>query len=334
MQLKYILIAVLAVLAIAGPASAQIGLGGAGGLGAPVGGLGQLPGALGAPLGNVNRATGRLDQDMRDVAQTARDLVGRPLGSARLLTRDERGAAIIRGEVLAVEPSDASLAIARQMRFTVVRQDRVEALSLASTTLQAPEGMDTPEALAALRRADPSGNYDYAHVYSPSGAIMGVSASGVATAPVVSFARIGMIDGGIEKRHPALSNAAITSQAFAGKGGAAGSAHGTAIASLLVGQDGKFFGYLPGAELYAADVFGGAPDGGSAAEIARALNWLAANNIAVTNISLAGPPNALLAAAAKSFLASGHLLVAATGNDGPAAPPNYPAAYPRAIGVT
>jgi subtilisin family serine protease len=36
----------------------------------------------------------------------------------------------------------------------------------------------------------------------------------------------------------------------------------------------------------------------------------------------------------KSFLAGGHLLVAAPGNDGPAAPPNYPAAYPGVIGVT
>ena len=77
-----------------------------------------------------------------------------------------------------------------------------------------------------------------------------------------------------------------------------------------------------------------AADGGSAADIARALNWMAANKIAVTNISLAGPANALLAAAVKAFLQSGHVLVAPVGNDGPAAPPNYPAAYPGVIAVT
>jgi subtilisin family serine protease len=81
-------------------------------------------------------------------------------------------------------------------------------------------------------------------------------------------------------------------------------------------------------------VFGGKPAGGNALDVARALNWLAGQGIAVTNISLTGPPNALLAAAVKGFVAGGHVLVAAVGNDGPAAPPNYPAAYPGVISVT
>jgi hypothetical protein len=263
----------------------------------------------------------------------ATDLVGRPVGS-RALVRDERGAAIVRGQVLAVSPADASLATARQLGFTVLRQDRLDALGLSSATLLAPDGMDTVAALAALRRADPGGNYDYAHVYNPSGQASS-AATADATLPVApSSLRIGMIDGAIAIDHPALRHAAIVIQSFAGKNDAPGSAHGTAIASLLVGQDGNFAGHLPGAKLYAADVFGSAPDGGSAADIARALNWMASNDIAVTNISLTGPPNALLAAAVKAFLASGHLLVAAVGNDGPAAPPNYPAAYPGVVAVT
>lgn len=143
-----------------------------------------------------------------------------------------------------------------------------------------------------------------------------------------------MIDGGVEKRHPALSDAAITRKVFAGRANAPASQHGTAIASLLVGQADGFTGYVPGATLYAADVFGGASDGGSAAEIASALNWMADNHVAVTNISLTGPPNLLLAAAVKAFMGGGHLLVAAVGNDGPAALPNYPAAYPGVIAVT
>jgi subtilisin family serine protease len=152
----------------------------------------------------------------------------------------------------------------------------------------------------------------------------------VSTAAIV----IGMVDGAIERRHPALSHADITVLQFVGKNGAPGSSHGTAIASLLVGKDGEFSGHLPAGKLFAADVFGGAANGGSAADIARALNWMAVNRVAVTNISLAGPPNTLLAAAVKAFLASGHVLVAPVGNDGPAAPPNYPAAYPGVVAVT
>jgi subtilisin family serine protease len=143
-----------------------------------------------------------------------------------------------------------------------------------------------------------------------------------------------MIDGAIEKRHPAFRNASLIIEGFAPNAGVQGTLHGTAVASLLVGQERGFSGYMPGATLYAADVFGDAPDGGSADIIARALNWLAANNIAVTNISLAGPPNLLLVAAVKAFIARGHTLVAAAGNGGPAAPSNYPAAYPGVVAVT
>jgi len=34
------------------------------------------------------------------------------------------------------------------------------------------------------------------------------------------------------------------------------------------------------------------------------------------------------------MIAGGHIVVAAVGNDGPAAPPLYPAAYPDVVGVT
>jgi len=328
---KLYIFLVMGVLS-SGSAVAQIGLGGGGPLGGLGGGLG-VPGTLGNPLGTVNRATGRLDQDLRNTVQAARDLVGRPVNSARLLGRDERGAAMVQGEVVAVSPSDASLAIARQLGFSVIGRDQLDALGLASVTLRAPGGMDAIRALSALRQADPAGTYDYAHIYDPAGDRGGEGAGSLASFSTLAV-RIGMIDGAIEKHHPALSRADITVAQFAGRAGAPGSRHGTAIASLLVGKDDGFSGYLPAGKLFAADVFGGAADGGSAAEIARALNWMAANKIAVTNISLAGPPNALLAAAVKAFLQSGHVLVAPVGNDGPAAPPNYPAAYPGVIAVT
>jgi subtilisin family serine protease len=42
----------------------------------------------------------------------------------------------------------------------------------------------------------------------------------------------------------------------------------------------------------------------------------------------------LLEAAVKALIAKGHVVVAAVGNDGPAAPPLYPAAYPGVVAVT
>jgi subtilisin family serine protease len=55
--------------------------------------------------------------------------------------------------------------------------------------------------------------------------------------------------------------------------------------------------------------------------------------VPVINISLVGPDNPLLRRAVSAMLARGHIVVAAAGNDGPAAPPLFPAAYDGVIGV-
>ena len=143
-----------------------------------------------------------------------------------------------------------------------------------------------------------------------------------------------MVDGGIDRRHSVFSDAKIVSENVAGNGPAPATAHGTALASLLVGRDGDFHGAVPGAVLFAADAFGGKPAGGSADDIARALSWLAANDVGVVNISLAGPPDALLEAAVNAFAKRGGVIVAAVGNNGAASPPCYPAHYPGVASVT
>jgi subtilisin family serine protease len=86
--------------------------------------------------------------------------------------------------------------------------------------------------------------------------------------------------------------------------------------------------------LYVADVYGSTPAGGSAAVLSAALAWMAQNRVPVVNVSLVGPPNITVQAVVRALVARGHLIVAAVGNDGPAAPPLYPAAYPGVIAVT
>jgi len=93
-------------------------------------------------------------------------------------------------------------------------------------------------------------------------------------------------------------------------------------------------GALPGATLYAADVFGGKGAGGSAEAVARGLAWVAERRAAVINISLVGPENRTLKAVVDALLARGHIIVAAVGNDGPARPVGFPAAYEGVIAVT
>jgi subtilisin family serine protease len=139
------------------------------------------------------------------------------------------------------------------------------------------------------------------------------------------------VDGSVEPA--AVRGARVTQQAF-GPGGSKVSAHATAVASLMAGEDAGFRGAAPGATIYVADVYGPTAAGGSATAIARGLGWLAEQRTPVINVSLVGPPNALLAAAVQGLVRRGHVVVAAVGNDGPAAPPLYPAAYPDVLGVT
>jgi hypothetical protein len=196
-----------------------------------------------------------------------------------------------------------------------------------------PARLSARDALNRLRRAAPGIEADFDHLYEPAGgALVAVGASLASDGARAAGGRtIAMIDGGVAS-HPSLGEASIEQRAFAGPAKATG--HGTAVASLLVGNQGPFRGAAVGARLFVADVYGGSRAAGSAASIVRALGWAASKQPDVISISLVGPSNRLLQRAVEILGRRGVRMVAAVGNDGPAAPIQYPAAYPQVIAVT
>lgn len=149
--------------------------------------------------------------------------------------------------------------------------------------------------------------------------------------------RIGMIDSQVDTSHPALRNANIVAHSFAAEGALAPTFHGTAIASILVGNGGGYVGIAPSSEVFAASVFEQDPERGeiaSTVSLVKALDWLIASGVDVINISLAGPPNRLLEAALQRASESDVIILAAAGNGGPVAQPMYPAAYNTVVAVT
>jgi hypothetical protein len=144
--------------------------------------------------------------------------------------------------------------------------------------------------------------------------------------------KVGLIDSGVDVTHPVFKTSVIHQHGCDGRSVPA--THGTAVASLLVGKSDPFNGAAPGAELYAADVYCGLGTGGAVDAVAAAFAWLASQRVPVINVSLVGPRNVLLENVVKLVVARGHVVVAAVGNDGPAAAPLYPASYPDVIGVT
>jgi hypothetical protein len=308
-----LLLATLALTAVAAPASAQIGLPRAPEIGLP--GVRDLPLAgplAGETLDGAGRTVGGALDRLRNLARA----------HPRELDIDDLGRAVVRGEVLVADPSPEHLQAAETAGFRVIRDERLEGLDVRVVTLAPPQGLRAARAVQRLRRLAPDAGWDFNHLYV--GAASGEHDRGTRLAPSLAPARIGLIDTGVEGSHPALKAMRIERRAFAPGGWTAGP-HGTAVASLAGGV---------GTTLYAADVYGATPRGGSADAVARALGWMAVEDVGVVNVSLVGPRNAVLEAAVKATSARGALIVAAVGNDGPSAPALYPAAYPQAVAVT
>lgn len=269
----------------------------------------------------------------------------------RSVAADPHGNPIVRGELLAYSPTPAALQAAQAKGFTIAREQTAGDLDIHLVVLQLPADMNIVKALRALREADPAGTYDYNHIYTSVGAVSarvlgetpppGAKPPPTDTPPPPSAApsrsdqplpRVGLVDSGVDGSHPVFRDALIHPWGCGGREFPSG--HGTAVASLLVGRSTRFHGVLDKAELYAADVYCNAPTGGAVDALAAAFAWLAEQRVAVINVSLVGPDNAALAQIVRTLTSRGYLLVAAVGNDGPAAPPLYPASYPHVVGVT
>jgi len=305
----------------------------------------RLPGGLPALPGVSLSNPSLLDKDHGLVRQLQRDLPDlrdlRASLNARLLRQhpealetDPRGALAVRHEIIAFDPSPAALAAASAAGLRVLRSSGAGETGLAVVVLGVPDGASTAAMLERLRELDPDGVYDFNHLYTGSGGSGGSGAASNAPAPARARAaiRIGLVDSGVDSSHAAFANANIERWGCAGQ--AVPDSHGTAVAALMVGQAPPFKGGAPGAQLFAADIYCGNPAGGAADRIAAALAWLSGQHVGVINLSLVGPPNQGLERLVATLVKRGHLLVAAVGNDGPAAPPLYPASYPGVVGVS
>jgi hypothetical protein len=283
------------------------------------------------PVTGTLRAAGSALEDARTLQ--VRELLRRERATVEA---DPDGQPILRRQVGALSPSDEALDRARAAGFSVLRRETLAGLGLTLVVLQAPENLSTRKALKMLRELDPQGQYDFNHLYLGSGSQAEAAASSnapaaVPAAPPVGGLRIGLIDSGVDGSHPVLSGVTIVRHGCDGANFPA--PHGTAVASLLVGQGDGFESVIPGATVYASDIFCG-HGAGSLSLLALALDWMAREKIPVVNVSLVGAKSVLLTALVRAMTSRGFLLVAAVGNDGPTAPPLYPASYPDVVGVT
>lgn len=279
-----------------------------------------------ARTAEVDRQTQRTLIERRE--QQARD---NPLLSDQRLARARDGFPVRRGEILALDLSDGARQAALAAGMTVTSETALGAGQSRLTRLNAPAPLDPGAMLDLLRAADPQGVFDFNHAFATSGPMPDPQSVTPAQGQVriVSAYAIGMIDGGVLASHPDLKRAAVSQRAFPDSSGLAPTDHGTAVAGRLAETMGAPF------DLIVADVLTGTATSWTGADaLAEGLAWLTATGVKVVNISLAGPPNAVVERMVARHIAAGGDIVAAVGNGGPFSGMIYPAAYPGVVGVT
>lgn len=314
--------------------------------GGPTLGGGFTGGSLGGSLNEMRRQHDSRLRDSIDRRVAADPVAALQRARARtvatllrqhrdMLDADPQGAPVRRRQMLAWSPSAAAQAAAQQHGFAVLGQRDLGGLKETVIGYGVPDLLSTDAALQLLRTVDPQGDYDFSHLYFGSGttthderdgATQANAAMPYQTASDAGPVRIGLVDSGVAATHPALRHVSIRRSGCNDK--SVPSSHGTAVASLMLGHDGKFQGVAPDAQLYAADVYCGVATGGAADQIAAALAWMAGKQVGVIDLSLVGRPNRTLEKVVVAMLRHGHILTGAVGNDGSGAPPFYPASYP------
>lgn len=242
---------------------------------------------------------------------------------------DSDGFGYRRGELIAMDLDPAALAAAEDLGFVLVRDFDLPSVGAHVFLLRSNRALATPEAIRLLASVAPSTPVAPNHVFlAPTSEGRAQPVSHAQAPQRACDCNIAMLDTAVEAGHPAFEGVHVRQRAFASPQASA-SAHGTEVASLMFGHG------TSGAHLYVADVFSGERSrAGAATVVIEALEWIASTGAPVVNVSLAGPQNPVVDAVIARMTQHGVVVVAAVGNDGPAAPPAFPAAMPGVVAVT
>lgn len=278
--------------------------------------------------GVLDKATGTARDLAEPVLSDARELANARLTRIGELVRRNRKAIELdltgeparRGELLLIDPTAGQLSQVEAAGFKLLGREDIAELGFAVVRVAVPAGLSLPAAQRQLQALLPDGEVSADLLHFQAGEAVR-KADGVAKAGGASISiPVGMIDGA-----PGPWFSARATRGFAA-GAPLPSNHGSAIASLLAGAGVS--------RVLVADVYGSDPAGGNALALARGLAWLVGQGVKAVTISLVGPSSPVVARAIASAQARGVVIVAAVGNDGPAAPPSYPASYPGVIAVS
>lgn len=241
---------------------------------------------------------------------------------------DPQGRERRRGEFLVRGGREVAEAL-RGAGFRTLSSRHLSNLNASVVRVEVRAGSTMDADIAFARRIAGTDDAEPNYVFRLSGGVSTHAASATAAAqaaPIERGARVGVVDTGADGRAPALRDRIAATRGFGGPYTAR--AHGTYVAQILARENVR----VEVADVFQADAQG-APVA-TAESIARGIDWLATRRIPVVNVSITGPDSGVLSAVVARAIERGTIVVAAAGNDGPAAPPVYPAAFANVVGVT
>jgi subtilisin family serine protease len=246
-------------------------------------------------------------------------------------------------------PQSVAAELARAYGLELLSSRPILLLNARATLFRVRAGRSEDAALAALQR-DPrvrsaQFNMRYLHSDDGRGGPGSIPQYGPRNVKLPDAHRlalgrnvmIAVIDSAVDTAHPDLKGAVVHAFDVVGVKDATPDFHGTAVAGIIRSR-GVVEGVAPQAQIMSVRAFRTRPRTApeTTTELLLAAIDLAANYGArVLNMSFyCRQRDGHLQELLRNVASRGIILVAAAGNDGPSAPPVYPAAYPEVIAVT
>lgn len=245
---------------------------------------------------------------------------------------DRDGFRYRKNEFVALDLQPADIAQLQAEGFRIIETARLDSMGATISLIKSPARRSDQDMLSQIEEIAGSASISFNYLFDTSTARIRKTPKIAVAQRAACGCDIGLIDTGVATKAGAFKHVEVQQKAFNGAA-VVPRGHGTGVAHLFAGTQaaaGK-----KRTRVFVGDIFGtDRAHAGSSFVLVKALDWMGQMKVPVINVSLAGPKSPAVAKAVEALTRKGHIVVAAAGNDGPAAPPVFPGAYPGVVAVT
>ncbi len=245
---------------------------------------------------------------------------------------DNDGFRYRKNEFVALDLPQSDIVLLQAEGFRVIETARLDSIGSTVSLIKSPAKRSDQDMLSQIESISDSASISFNYLFDTSTARIKKASKTAVRKRTACGCDIGLIDTGVATKAGSFKHVQVQQKAFNGTA-VIPKVHGTGVAYLFAGTENG--AAKKRTRVFVGDIFGGdRSQAGSSFALVKALDWMGQMKVPVINVSLAGPRSAAVAKTVEGLTRKGHIVVAAAGNDGPAAPPVFPGAYPGVVAVT